>query len=77
MADFDKEKAREEQKIILEKVDRTYKLLQSEVVNYYWERDPYDEDVYYDHLRAIYRYVKEADSDLERILDDLDRKLGY
>lgn len=75
MTNFDFEKAKREQNYILEKTEAIYKMLQDEVVNYYWDRAPQDKYENTNNLEAIRRFLKTADDEIEILLTDLDRKL--
>ncbi len=74
MADFDTSQAKKDQDYILDRVDTIYKSLKEDVVDYYWEREPQDEEEDLDNSGAIRRYLRQAEERIEELLRILDRK---
>ncbi|MEI8338142.1 MAG: hypothetical protein WCF92_03280 [bacterium] len=74
---FDKEKAYEVQKNILERIQKDSYLIREQVLDYYFDRYPDDEAQAREYLRGIRNYLDEAYKDTDYILRDLDNKLEY
>lgn len=75
MADFDKEQAYNRQHNILGRTEELYKSLRDDVVNYYWERSPQDEEEEIDNYRGMRKYLRSAYEKLDYILRDVERDL--
>ena len=75
MSYFDPEQARIKQAATLERVEKIYKILQTEVVDYYWNRAPQSESEAYENERGIHEYLKTAYHDLDALLTEEDKEL--
>ena len=76
MADFNSEEARAKQNDTLDRVSKIYKSLQADVVDYYWDRAPQSADEAIENEKGIYKYLKFAYDDIDRILSEEDRDLS-
>jgi hypothetical protein len=76
MAYFDPEQAKIKQNATLERVQKIYKTLQAEVVDYYWDRAPQSQEEAFENERGIHSYLKTAYADLDALLTEEDRDLG-
>lgn len=77
MSDFNLENAKSRQNNVLERVEKIYKSLRDDVVDYYWEKAPQDEEEAIEYEREIRKYIKFAFDDLNKILYEEDKDLGY
>lgn len=75
--DYNSEEANEKQKRYLERIEDATNIIRNEVLNYYFEKYPDTEEEARDNLDGIYRYLKNAREEINYVLDDLDRELGY
>jgi predicted solute-binding protein len=75
--DYNSEEANEKQKRYLERIEDATNIIRNEVLNYYFEKYPDTEDEARENLDGIYRYLKNAREEINYVLDDLDRELGY
>lgn len=73
MAEFNKEQARTKQREILVRAEAIYRTMQKEVVDYYWDSSTDSEGKVAENKRGIYKYLKLAYDDLNRLLNDIDR----
>ncbi len=74
---FDKDKAYDEQKNILDRIQKDSYIIREQVLDYYYDRFPNDEAEAREYLRGIRNYLDDAYKDMDFILRDLDSKLGY
>jgi hypothetical protein len=74
---FDKEKAYDEQKNILDRIQKDSYTIREQILDYYYDRFPDDEAEAREYLRGIRNYLDDAYKDMDFILRDLDSKLGY
>ena len=77
MSDFNFDNANARQRSMLEKVEKVYKSLQRDVVDYYWDRSPSDEDEARENEEGMRKYIKSAFEDLDDVLNEEDKDLGY
>lgn len=74
---FDKDKAYEEQKNILDRIQKDSYTIREQILDYYYDRYPDDEAEAIEYLRGMRNYLDTAYKDIDYILRDLDSKLGY
>ena len=75
MADFDKDEAQQFQEETIRRVREMQRMLDSEVTQYY-RNDPVDnEKDYYENLRGLRTYLRDAYQRLDRILTDIENRL--
>jgi hypothetical protein len=75
MADFDLEQAKIKQNATLDRVQKIYASLQSEVVDYYWDRAPQSQEEALENERGIHSYLKTAYADLDALLTEEEHDL--
>jgi hypothetical protein len=76
MADFNLEEAQQFQTETLSRVREMQRMLDTEVTAYY-SRDRVDNEAdYYENLQGLRNYLKDAYGRLDRVLTDIDRRLG-
>ena len=75
MVDFDREKSRTRQNDILDRAQSVYQSIKNDVVDYYWERAPKDEEEEIDNFRGMQKYLRSAYEKLDYILRDVDGDL--
>lgn len=74
MADFDIENSQAFQREIVERVREIQRMLDREVIAYY-QADRVDDGAdARENLRGLHRYLKKAYQDLDRILDEIERR---
>lgn len=76
MADFNLEEAQRFQGEILTRVRDMEQMLDREVLQYYRADQVDSEDDYYENLRGLRNFLKDAYSRLDRMLTDIERRLG-
>lgn len=72
MADFDIEQARQRKNKILDRVNLVSKSIRTDVIDYYWDKTPQDQDEASKDIKGIYFYLKSAYDNLGSILSDLE-----
>jgi hypothetical protein len=75
--EFDQREADQRHKELLNRVDRVYNLIENEILEYYDNDFPESERDERETREDIRRYLIYAYNDIDDILDDLDRELGY
>ena len=76
MADFNRESAQEFQTGIVNRVRDMERMLDTEVVQYYTADQVDNEADYYENLRGLRNYLRDAYQRLDTILTDIDSRLG-
>ena len=74
---FDKDKAYDEQKNILDRIQKDSYTIREQILDYYYDRYPDDEAEAREYLRGIRNYLDDVYKDFDYILRDLDNRLGY
>lgn len=75
MAEFHREEAQQFQSGILNRVREMELMLDKEVLQYYREDRVDSAEDYYENLRGLRNYLRDAYQRLDRMLTDIDRRL--
>ena len=72
MEDFDIEKARQRKNRILDKAVEANKIIKRDVIDYYWEKTPQNQEEATQDIRGIYKYLKQSHDMIGSILSSLE-----
>ena len=75
MADFNKEEAQQFQSSVVARVRDMQRMLDTEVVQYYNNDRVDNEADYYENLRGLSRFLRDAYQRMDRVLTDIDNRL--
>lgn len=75
MAEFNREEAQRFQDQIINRVRELERMLDTEVVQYYRADAVDDETDYYENLRGLKNYLREAYQRLDRLLTEIEQRL--
>lgn len=75
MAEYDQEEAQKFQDDIVRRVRETERMLDTEVIQYYTNDRVDGESDYYENLRGLRNYLRDAYRRFDQMMIDIDRRL--